>query len=187
MFRIFNTVYAAQPTPAYAVHDSAQALIAAAQPDSYAARTLLENRAKTAALILHDVGSKDERKDWVEDFKAGKIDLLFVYNMLLTGFDAKRLKKLYLGRIIKAHNLLQALTRGCRSSLLTVEITGRAKKSPPSSAPSTPKSTATTASTPNWRRWPRRCTTTGLCSSTSPTPTANPTNPPAARCSTTPR
>ena len=37
--------------------------------------------------------------------------LLFVYNMLLTGFDAKRLKKLYLGRVIKKHNLLQALTR----------------------------------------------------------------------------
>ncbi|MEF1251351.1 hypothetical protein QTO15_29140 [Vibrio owensii] len=36
---------------------------------------------------------------------------MFVYNMLLTGFDAKRLKKLYLGRIIKKHNLLQALTR----------------------------------------------------------------------------
>ena len=31
--------------------------------------------------------------------------------MLLTGFDAERLKKLYLGRVIKAHNLLQALTR----------------------------------------------------------------------------
>ena len=31
--------------------------------------------------------------------------------MLLTGFDAKRLKKLYVGRVIKAHNLLQALTR----------------------------------------------------------------------------
>ena len=30
---------------------------------------------------------------------------------LLTGFDAKRLKKLYLGRVIKKHNLLQALTR----------------------------------------------------------------------------
>ncbi|MFM5927689.1 MAG: UvrB domain 3-containing protein, partial [Dolichospermum sp.] len=41
----------------------------------------------------------------------GKIDILFVYNMLLTGFDAKRLKKLYLGRLIKQHNLLQALTR----------------------------------------------------------------------------
>ncbi len=111
MFEIFNTVYADQPTPAYAVQDSAQALIAAAQPESYAARTLLENRAKSAALILYDVGSKEERKQWVEDFKAGKVDLLFVYNMLLTGFDAKRLKKLYLGRVIRSHNLLQALTR----------------------------------------------------------------------------
>ena len=52
---------------------------------------------KFSSLILHDVGDKEGRKDWVEDFKAGKIDFLFVYNMLLTGFDAKRLKKLYLG------------------------------------------------------------------------------------------
>lgn len=65
----------------------------------------------TAALILHDIGTKDERDQWVKDFKAGKIDILFVYNMLLTGFDAPRLKKLYLGRLIKAHNLLQTLTR----------------------------------------------------------------------------
>jgi len=65
----------------------------------------------SSALILHDVGDKEERKNLVEDFKAGKIDFLFVYNMLLTGFDAKRLKKLYLGRVIKKHNLLQTLTR----------------------------------------------------------------------------
>lgn len=69
------------------------------------------NQVKTAALILYDIGTKDEREAWVEDFKAGSIDLLFVYNMLLTGFDAERLKKLYLGRIIRKHNLLQALTR----------------------------------------------------------------------------
>ena len=75
------------------------------------ARNKQANKVKSAALILHDIGSKEERKDWVEDFKAGKIDLLFVYNMLLTGFDAKRLKKLYLGRVIRKHNLLQALTR----------------------------------------------------------------------------
>lgn len=67
--------------------------------------------ATTSAIILHDIGTKEDRKTWVEAFKAGKIDILFVYNMLLTGFDAKRLKKLYLGRLIKAHNLLQALTR----------------------------------------------------------------------------
>jgi type I restriction enzyme, R subunit len=70
-----------------------------------------KNKVKNAALILHDIGTKEERKNWVEDFKAGKIDFLFVYNMLLTGFDAKRLKKLYLGRVIRKHNLLQALTR----------------------------------------------------------------------------
>src|SRR5690606_33924901 len=92
----------------YEVKDSAQTLIAAAKPDSYAARVRLDNKGKSAALILHDIGTKEERKDWVEDFKAGKIDLLFVYNMLLTGLDAKRLKKLYLGRVIHKHNLLQA-------------------------------------------------------------------------------
>jgi len=65
----------------------------------------------TASLILHDVGTKDGRKDDVEDFKAGKIDFLFVYNMLLTGFDARRLKKLYIARLLRDHNLLQMLTR----------------------------------------------------------------------------
>lgn len=71
----------------------------------------ITNHNLTAALILHDVGSKDERKKEIEDFKDGKVDILFVFNMLLTGFDAKRLKKLYIGRVIKSHNLLQALTR----------------------------------------------------------------------------
>ena len=65
----------------------------------------------SSALILHDVDNKEIRKEKIEDFKDGKIDLLFVYNMLITGFDAPRLKKLYLGRVIKKHNLLQALTR----------------------------------------------------------------------------
>lgn len=66
---------------------------------------------RTSSLILHDIGTKEERKDEVDDFKACNIDLLFVYNMLLTGFDAPRLKKLYLNREVKSHNLLQTLTR----------------------------------------------------------------------------
>lgn len=65
----------------------------------------------TKALILYDADDKETRKQERDDFKKGKIDVLVVYNMLLTGFDAPRLKKLYLGRIIKAHNLLQTLTR----------------------------------------------------------------------------
>lgn len=64
-----------------------------------------------AALILHDINSKEDRKDFVKAFKSGEIDILFVFNMLLTGFDAHRLKKLYLARVVKDHNLLQTLTR----------------------------------------------------------------------------
>lgn len=62
-------------------------------------------------MILHDADDKETRKDNIDAFKKGTIDFLVVYNMLLTGFDAPRLKKLYLGRVIKDHNLLQALTR----------------------------------------------------------------------------
>jgi type I restriction enzyme R subunit len=62
-------------------------------------------------LILHDVDDKETRRGYQEDFKKGKIDILVVYNMLLTGFDAPRLKKQYLGRVIREHNLLQTLTR----------------------------------------------------------------------------
>lgn len=65
----------------------------------------------THELILCDVEDKETRRGYQEDFKKGKIDLLVVYNMLLTGFDAPRLKKQYLGRVIKEHNLLQTLTR----------------------------------------------------------------------------
>lgn len=65
----------------------------------------------SAALILHDENDKETRKGQVKAFKSGDIDILFVYNMLLTGFNAPRLKKLYLARVIQDHNLLQTLTR----------------------------------------------------------------------------
>ena len=74
-------------------------------------RQLNHFNAYTHALILHDEGTKQDRKDEQEEFKKGNIDILVVYNMLLTGFDAPRLKKQYLARMIKAHNLLKTLTR----------------------------------------------------------------------------
>ncbi len=89
--------------------DSVQ--MVADKPGSYDAGKKLQAKVTKAELILHDIGTKQDRKDFVENFKDGKVDILFVYNMLLTGFDAKRLKKLYIGRVIKSHNLLQALTR----------------------------------------------------------------------------
>ncbi len=99
MFKIFEAKYQAQ-----ADNETGQAV-------NHNSQLKQNNKVRNAALILHDIGTKEERKQKVEDFKDGKIDFLFVYNMLLTGFDAKRLKKLYLGRVIKKHNLLQALTR----------------------------------------------------------------------------
>lgn len=66
----------------------------------------------TASLILHDEGDKQERKEYIEGFKKlQEVDVLIVNKMLLTGFDAPRLKKLYLGRSLDGHDLLQALTR----------------------------------------------------------------------------
>jgi type I restriction enzyme R subunit len=105
LFEIFESKYAQKETQ----HTD---LAMAAEPsESYGDKKKSESKVTRAAVILHDVGTKQDRKDQVEAFKDGKIDFLFVYNMLLTGFDAPRLKKLYIGRVIKAHNLLQTLTR----------------------------------------------------------------------------
>ena len=110
MAGLFQEKYASTPYDPAATLGNAS--MAASGHDAHNAnRELKKHSAHTYALILHDVGTKQDRKDRVDDFKDGKIDILFVYNMLLTGFDARRLKKLYLGRMIKAHNLLQALTR----------------------------------------------------------------------------
>lgn len=105
LFEIFESKYAQKE-----ISDNFHRM--AAEPsESYGSKKNAESKVNSAALILHDIGTKQERKDKVEDFKDGKIDFLFVFNMLLTGFDAPRLKKLYIGRVIKAHNLLQTLTR----------------------------------------------------------------------------
>jgi len=105
LYRIFEEKYASK----YMLLEDQK--IAAEPAPTYGDKKKEACKVKTAALILHDEGTKEDRKVLVEDFKDGKIDFLFVYNMLLTGFDAKRLKKLYLGRVIKRHNLLQTLTR----------------------------------------------------------------------------
>lgn len=84
--------------------------------DEVQSQVLSESDDKTVlkdALILHDSDDKETRKMLVQkEFKCnGTIDILFVYNMLLTGFDAPRLKRLYLGRKLHDHTLLQAITR----------------------------------------------------------------------------
>ncbi len=71
-----------------------------------------KERPLKAGIILYDTDDKETRKQIVKDFKKNMtIDILIVFNMLLTGFDAPRLKRLYFGRKLKDHNLLQAITR----------------------------------------------------------------------------
>jgi len=71
------------------------------------------------ALVLYD---EEDNKDKQEEFRGkrnkdkgnaieSKYDGVVVYNMLLTGFDAPRLKRLYLLREIREHSLLQTLAR----------------------------------------------------------------------------
>jgi type I restriction enzyme R subunit len=81
-----------------------------------AATTVIPINARTqplrAALILHDEGDSLERKAYIDEYKKlNTVDVLIVNKMLLTGFDAPRLKRLYLGRKMDGHDLLQALTR----------------------------------------------------------------------------
>jgi type I restriction enzyme R subunit len=101
LFRQFQLKYGMQETDA--------SLLMAADPIVNYGKG--ETPTLKAALILHDENDKQIRKDLVKAYKKGYIDILFVYNMLLTGFDAARLKKLYLARVIQDHNLLQTLTR----------------------------------------------------------------------------
>ena len=115
LFKQFNAIYAQKTFISAKSNtiEAEQAVEGVYEPKAryYSEKLKQENQVKSAALILYDYGTKDERKGWIEQFKAGDIDIVFVERMLLTGFDAKRLKKLYLGRVIKQHNLLQALTR----------------------------------------------------------------------------
>ncbi len=77
------------------------------------------NSEMKTALVLYD---EEYNKEKQEEFRgkrsednpnviASKYQGVVVYNMLLTGFDAPRLKRLYLLRGIKEHSLLQTLAR----------------------------------------------------------------------------
>ncbi|WP_238728181.1 DEAD/DEAH box helicase family protein [Helicobacter pylori] len=61
-----------------------------------------------SSLILHD---EQEVKEKIYSFKHEDTDIVFVFSMLLTGFDLPNLKRLYIHRELKDHNLLQALAR----------------------------------------------------------------------------
>ncbi|WP_187929033.1 type I restriction endonuclease [Helicobacter pylori] len=97
---------------------SAQAKLANLLFNEVQERVLQENpnlrilKKLQSSLILHD---EQEVKEKIYSFKHEDTDIVFVFNMLLTGFDLPNLKRLYIHRELKDHNLLQALARVNRS------------------------------------------------------------------------
>lgn len=77
-----------------------------------------DNTKVSTALVLHDTEDNKHKQEYFRGKKDNgtgetiiKYKGVIVFNMLLTGFDAPRLKRLYLLRTIREHNLLQTLAR----------------------------------------------------------------------------
>lgn len=77
-----------------------------------------ENSNLVTGLILYDQENNKNKQDLFRGKKSNNsseetklLDGVIVFNMLLTGFDAPRLKRLYLLRKIREHSLLQTLAR----------------------------------------------------------------------------
>ena len=61
-------------------------------------------------------------EDVREDFREGKIDLILVVNMMLTGYDSKRINTLFLDKSLKYHGLIQAFSRTNRLDCSTKQF-----------------------------------------------------------------
>lgn len=95
-------------------------LVTSSSDQARAIQEWFENNSELkTALVLYD---EDYNKENQEEFRGkknkdnpntleSKLHGVVVYNMLLTGFDSPRLKRLYLLRKIKEHSLLQTLAR----------------------------------------------------------------------------
>lgn len=55
--------------------------------------------------------SSEYFEDVREAFRSGDIDLILVVNMMLTGYDSKRINTLFLDKSLKYHGLIQAFSR----------------------------------------------------------------------------
>ena len=112
MYRLFLEKYADPEELANKRDDDGQVIFKSVAPEVIDTKMAGPQKGYyRAALILYDSDDKEARAKWIDLFKEGKIDLLIVYQMLQTGFDSPRLKKLYLHRVVTDHNLLQTLTR----------------------------------------------------------------------------
>lgn len=94
-------------------------VVASSSDQARAIQKWFEDNTKiSTALVLHDTEDNKHKQEYFRGKKDNatgetiiKYKGVIVFNMLLTGFDAPRLKRLYLLRTIREHNLLQTLAR----------------------------------------------------------------------------
>ena len=81
----------------------------------------LFNRAGFKSYCIEGNTDKDDRSDWIREYKEGDIQVLFNHSTLTTGFDAPETKALILGRPIKSPLLFEQIVgRGLRPSAETI-------------------------------------------------------------------
>lgn len=61
-------------------------------------------------------------EDVRDAFREGKVELILVVNMMLTGFDSKRINTLFLDKSLKYHGLIQAFSRTNRLDCSTKQF-----------------------------------------------------------------
>lgn len=94
-------------------------VVASSSDQARAIQKWFEDNTKISTeLVLHDTEDNKHKQEYFRGKKDNatgetiiKYKGVIVFNMLLTGFDAPRLKRLYLLRTIREHNLLQTLAR----------------------------------------------------------------------------
>jgi type I restriction enzyme R subunit len=65
----------------------------------------------TSFKLREQFGFNRYNRDVSKRVKSGNIDILFVVNMYLTGFDSKKLNTLYVDKNLRHHGLIQAFSR----------------------------------------------------------------------------
>jgi superfamily II DNA or RNA helicase len=92
-----------------------QGIIYCASVDHAYALTDLFNNAGYPSACIEGMTDKSDRRDWIDDYRSGKIVNLFNYGTLTTGFDAPETKFLMLARPIRSPLLFEQIVgRGLR-------------------------------------------------------------------------
>lgn len=88
-------------------------IVCNSNPQAALMQAWFEKNSKLNTRLVTDEVPTAVNKETQEDFKKAKngIDILIVNLMLTTGYDVRRLKKMYLLRIPREHSLLQTISR----------------------------------------------------------------------------